>query len=174
MQRERERESGFTLIELMVVILIIAILMAIAIPTYLGARNRAENRAARANLRTALSAVTVAYSTQGSFTLPSGYTSWQSYFQSIEPSLIWTPNASPSVGTIEFGFENNQSIYLSNLSASGTCWTIAVAETTSGVFTGVPHPGTYYGRFLPASSAGCNNGDSPGWGGWQTSFSAAG
>ena len=47
-----EREGGFTLIELMVVVLIIAIL--IAIPTFLGARTRAQNRAAQASLRNAL------------------------------------------------------------------------------------------------------------------------
>ena len=49
-----EREGGFTLIELMVVVLIIAILIAIAIPTFLGARTRAQNRAAQASLRNAL------------------------------------------------------------------------------------------------------------------------
>jgi type IV pilus assembly protein PilA len=49
-----EREGGFTLIELMVVVLIIAILIAIAIPTFLGARTRAQNRAVQANLRNAL------------------------------------------------------------------------------------------------------------------------
>ena len=48
-----EREAGFTLIELMVVVLLIAILIAIAIPTFLGARSRAQDRAAQSNLRNA-------------------------------------------------------------------------------------------------------------------------
>ena len=49
-------ERGFTLIELMVVVLIIAILIAIAIPTFLGARQRAQDRAAQSNVRNALTA----------------------------------------------------------------------------------------------------------------------
>jgi type IV pilus assembly protein PilA len=56
-----EREGGFTLIELMVVVLIIAILIAIAIPTFLGARTRAQNRAAQASLRNALVAAKSVY-----------------------------------------------------------------------------------------------------------------
>jgi type IV pilus assembly protein PilA len=59
MERPRARgrrsgEAGFTLIELMVVVLIIAILIAIAIPTFLGARSRAQDRVAQSNLRNAL------------------------------------------------------------------------------------------------------------------------
>ena len=49
-------ERGFTLIELMVVVLIIAILIAIAIPTFLGARERSQNRAAQSSLRNGLTA----------------------------------------------------------------------------------------------------------------------
>ncbi|MEA3055780.1 MAG: type pilus assembly protein PilA, partial [Actinomycetota bacterium] len=41
-RRLNKDEQGFTLIELMVVVLIIAILIAIAIPTFLGAQNRAR------------------------------------------------------------------------------------------------------------------------------------
>src|SRR5262249_6810525 len=51
MARRRDGDEGFTLIELMVVVLIIAILIAIAIPTFLGARQRAQNRAAQSSLR---------------------------------------------------------------------------------------------------------------------------
>ncbi|MFM7616128.1 MAG: prepilin-type N-terminal cleavage/methylation domain-containing protein, partial [Actinomycetes bacterium] len=50
---KRIDEQGFTLIELMVVVLIIAILIAIAIPTFLGARQRAQDRAAQSSLRNA-------------------------------------------------------------------------------------------------------------------------
>jgi type IV pilus assembly protein PilA len=84
LKSRRDSEEGFTLIELMVVVLIIAILIAIAIPTFLGARQRAQNRAAQSDLRNGLTAEKTFYTDK------EAYTAASASMIAIEPSLEWT------------------------------------------------------------------------------------
>ena len=69
LRQRLQREEGFTLIELLVVIVIIGILLAIAIPSYLGFRDRANKADALANLRQAVPAAEGYYSDNQTYVL---------------------------------------------------------------------------------------------------------
>ncbi len=138
--RERlNKEEGFTLVELMVVVLIIAILIAIAIPTFLGARERAQDRAAQSNLRNSLTAQKVYYTDTETYADAA-----QLQAAGIEPSLAFVAAPDPTdVGVVGVTLcdanvaTDGQGMIVEVISQTGTQWGIYDIATGANA-------GTYY------------------------------
>jgi type IV pilus assembly protein PilA len=120
--RGRE-EGGFTLIELMVVVLIIAILIAIAIPTFLGARQRAQNRAAQSDLRNGLVAAKTLYTDDESFVMTAAE------LEAVEPNLDFDDAVANSTQTVIGVVDAADDVVFVKRSGSGTYYCIAESES---------------------------------------------
>jgi type IV pilus assembly protein PilA len=158
LKARRRDEEGFTLIELMVVVLIIAILIAIAIPTFLGARQRAQERAAQSSVRNALTASKTLFTDSENYnnTTAAG-------LEGVEPSLEYFDGGDVSdaavvtnTGPNNISFHrvdtdadtNMDQITLAARSNNGECF--AVREQSVGASAG-----TTYAQWTASAANGC-------------------
>jgi type IV pilus assembly protein PilA len=138
MRKRMKGQKGFTLIELLVVIIIIAILAAIAIPTFLGQRQKAQDAAAKSLVRNAMTTIESAYVDTRSF---NSATMTVTVLEAIEPSIEFavggTCTAVPAITTSldrTTGAAANTIEYTGTTDATHDEYTVVTMSASGNIF----------------------------------------
>jgi type IV pilus assembly protein PilA len=127
-------ERGFTLVELMTVILIIAVLVLLALPTFLGARTRAYDASAKANIRNAFAAERAYYTD----TLT--YTTNPATMTAIEAAITYVDGDTPLVTDVVYLHLHPvpNELFVSAKSTSGMCFYLREVDGGGAEFASDP------------------------------------
>ncbi len=120
MRALRKAEQGFTLVEMMIVVLIIGVLVAVATPVFAGIVDRAREKEIQADLRSGLLAVELYYLENGE------YTDDTSLLEPLEPVVVYYSPEHP-VGTVALRLgesPENDEICLFGQSAGGEWYAV--------------------------------------------------
>ena len=172
LRRVREEEDGFTLIELMVVVMILAILIVMGMPTFLGVRARFQDRGAQTDLRNAVLSARILYTDNATFTTA---TSGATGLVTIVPNMCYVAGtvATPSVdtgavacasgaGTGSISVNSSAAQFMAaRLSASQTCFVIL--DTTTGTRYGETAAANCYADWITPVTVTATTPAAAGW-----------
>jgi prepilin-type N-terminal cleavage/methylation domain-containing protein len=122
------RDDGFTLVEILTVVIVIGVLLLIGIPAFLGARSRANDRSAQVSLRQAFTNAKTIYADTDSY---AGVT--VTALTKAETSLAFTAGDSWGPGVVSVD-SRGSGVVLAALSQSGVCFAIGDAGPAGTVF----------------------------------------
>ncbi len=134
----RSSDEGFTLIELMMVVLIIAILIAVLIPVLLGASSRAKDRAMQTSLRDALTTAKIVYTDKQDYTQAT-----TGALTSADNSLTFVTAATMPTGQNDVSVSPLSASYIvfSGQSKSGECFYLSDDASTGTLYSKAPGAG---------------------------------
>jgi len=143
LKERRQDETGFTLIELMVVVLIMGILMAIAIPTFLSTQGSANDASAKSNATNAFTSEKAYYEDNqvfidsGSAAVSATLDSQLPWVNALGAATSKTVTAmagtyAPLFGEVAAAGDTAQGLLIEASSKSGNCFYIADSEPVGG------------------------------------------